>query len=276
MSVVGGARHDPRQWRYELLSGLMEILLMPEGTTTHAGSPGTAAAMVVKGMRSAPMVMSMIDAGFTDAAQRQAFQEEFHTAPFNDPFSRLAAERFQHQQLSTMTCLRADLVNDADWSRDLHVQTHRRKSGLDDCLLSLHRGSSGEDVIYAIYIFRSLSSQPSEGSPGSNESVTKRFSARERLLLDVIHRGLEGIYRVEESTHRLDPATGLRPRVRQALEYLLNGDTERQVALKMSISVHTVHDYVKSLYTHFGVSSRNELLARWVQNGGQLPPRETP
>jgi len=41
----------------------------------------------------------------------------------------------------------------------------------------------------------------------------------------------------------------------------------------MSLSVHTVHDYVKALHSHFGVSSRTELLARWVQTGGQIPPR---
>jgi len=35
--------------------------------------------------------------------------------------------------------------------------------------------------------------------------------------------------------------------------------------------VHTVHDYVKALHSHFGVSSRTELLARWLQTGGQIP-----
>jgi DNA-binding NarL/FixJ family response regulator len=81
------------------------------------------------------------------------------------------------------------------------------------------------------------------------------------------------MYRAEESTHRLNRATELPPRLRQTLECLLAGDTERQVALKLSLSVHTVHDYVKALYTHFGVSSRGELLSKWMQTSGQLPPR---
>jgi DNA-binding CsgD family transcriptional regulator len=34
---------------------------------------------------------------------------------------------------------------------------------------------------------------------------------------------------------------------------------------KLGISRHTVHDYVKSVYRRFGVSSRAELLARWVR-----------
>ncbi len=54
-------------------------------------------------------------------------------------------------------------------------------------------------------------------------------------------------------------------RERQTLELLLSGDAEKQIASHLSISRHTVHVYVKSLYKRFGVSSRGELLARWVR-----------
>jgi DNA-binding CsgD family transcriptional regulator len=54
-------------------------------------------------------------------------------------------------------------------------------------------------------------------------------------------------------------------RQRQTLELLLTGDAEKQIAARLSISRHTVHVYVKSLYKLFGVSSRGELLAKWVQ-----------
>ena len=57
----------------------------------------------------------------------------------------------------------------------------------------------------------------------------------------------------------------LAPRLRQTLEFLVAGDSERQVALKLKISQHTVHVYVKQLYKRFGVSSRGELLARFVR-----------
>jgi DNA-binding CsgD family transcriptional regulator len=55
------------------------------------------------------------------------------------------------------------------------------------------------------------------------------------------------------------------PRQRQTLELLLNGNAEKEIAARLAISRHTVHVYVKSLYKRFGVSSRAELLARWVQ-----------
>jgi DNA-binding CsgD family transcriptional regulator len=60
----------------------------------------------------------------------------------------------------------------------------------------------------------------------------------------------------------------LAPRMRQTLDRLVEGDSERQIALKLKISQHTVHVYVKKLYKRFGVSSRGELLARFVRGNG--------
>jgi DNA-binding NarL/FixJ family response regulator len=57
----------------------------------------------------------------------------------------------------------------------------------------------------------------------------------------------------------------LSPRMRQTLERLLAGDSEKQIAAKLGVSPHTVHVYVKSLYHEFEVCSRSELLARFIQ-----------
>jgi DNA-binding CsgD family transcriptional regulator len=57
----------------------------------------------------------------------------------------------------------------------------------------------------------------------------------------------------------------LSPRQRQTLELLLSGNAEKEIATHLAISRHTVHVYVKSIYKIFGVCSRGELLARWVQ-----------
>ena len=57
----------------------------------------------------------------------------------------------------------------------------------------------------------------------------------------------------------------LSPRLEQTLKYLLDGNSEKQVARHLKLSPHTVHVYVKALYRRFGVSSRAELLA-WHLN----------
>ncbi len=52
----------------------------------------------------------------------------------------------------------------------------------------------------------------------------------------------------------------LSPRLEQTLERLLTGDSEKQIARRLQLSPHTIHDYVKALYRHFDVSSRAELI----------------
>jgi DNA-binding CsgD family transcriptional regulator len=62
-----------------------------------------------------------------------------------------------------------------------------------------------------------------------------------------------------------DPNSGLSPRHRQTLQRLLAGDSEKQIAAHLGVSPHTVHVYVKALYRRFDVSSRGELLARFIR-----------
>lgn len=266
MGTLASLRNDPRNWRLELLTGLNQLLQAAAG-----------AAFILKhvnGDGASPALVSLFDVGFKSDLQRQAFLKEFNTAPFRDPLSKGALERFVAQQLPTFTCLRSEMVDDRAWNADLHVHTYRKATGTGDCIISLHRGNE-RGAAYAIYLFRAAISEPSEGAAAPGEArAGARFGLRERLLLDTMHRGLDWLYRAEEATHKMNRASALPPRLRQTLEFLLAGDTERQVALKMSLSVHTVHDYVKALYVHFGVSSRSELLSKWMQTSGQMPRKE--
>jgi DNA-binding NarL/FixJ family response regulator len=59
-------------------------------------------------------------------------------------------------------------------------------------------------------------------------------------------------------------------RLRQTLDLLLAGEGEKQIALKLTLSQHTVHDYVKAVYRLFGVNTRAELLALWVRKGKEI------
>ena len=57
---------------------------------------------------------------------------------------------------------------------------------------------------------------------------------------------------------------GLSPRHVETLEGLLAGDSEKQIAHKLGVSRNTVHVYVTALYRRFDVSSRGELLAKFL------------
>jgi len=99
---------------------------------------------------------------------------------------------------------------------------------------------------------------PVEGTPPQGDAVT-----RKRRLVALFCKMLgEQLLEGNSPPAAQEP---LSPRERQTLELLLAGNAEKEIASRLSISRHTVHVYVKSLYKRFGVNSRGELLARWVQ-----------
>jgi DNA-binding CsgD family transcriptional regulator len=61
----------------------------------------------------------------------------------------------------------------------------------------------------------------------------------------------------------------LSPRLRQTLVCVLQGDSEKQVAARLGLSLSTTHQYITALYRIFGVRSRSELLAHVLR---QLAP----
>jgi DNA-binding CsgD family transcriptional regulator len=258
MAELACVRDDPRRWRIEALAGMARML------------PAVAAgAFIIRLNREdpagVPTVASIFDFGFKGPAEHEAFLTEFNDAPFRDPLSKRALEAVQRSDRRTITVLRRDVVEDGEWYGSSNVERFRRLARVDDCVLSVHRfccgsagGSKGEPLIMVLAAFRGW------GDPA-------RFTARERQLVDSLHEGFEWLYRAEETLQRVTRATALSPRLRQTLDFLLAGNTEREVAGRMSISIHTVHDYVKALYVHFGVSSRGELMARWIQSGETLP-----
>ena len=90
------------------------------------------------------------------------------------------------------------------------------------------------------------------------------FTRRDGVLLRLLHAETAWVYRPDLPL-LLPDGTPLPPRQRQTLQLLLAGNSEKEIASQMCLSHNTVHHYVKALHRHFGVSSRSELLARWVR-----------
>ncbi len=53
---------------------------------------------------------------------------------------------------------------------------------------------------------------------------------------------------------------------RRVLDLLLTGRAEKEVAARLEVSPHTVHNHVKEIYRKMGVNSRPELLALFVSD----------
>jgi DNA-binding NarL/FixJ family response regulator len=72
----------------------------------------------------------------------------------------------------------------------------------------------------------------------------------------------EALERFDDSP--VDPLAGvepLSPRMRDTLDALMTGASEKEIAARLGVSPHTVHQYVKALYRRFEVTSRPELMA---------------
>jgi DNA-binding CsgD family transcriptional regulator len=88
------------------------------------------------------------------------------------------------------------------------------------------------------------------------------FSATEHKLVRMFHVELGRLWRKDVLKQAGDPTSDLPPRLSQTLAELLAGLSEKEIAAKLDLSRHTIHNYVKALHQRFEVSSRGELLAK--------------
>jgi DNA-binding NarL/FixJ family response regulator len=95
------------------------------------------------------------------------------------------------------------------------------------------------------------------------------FSDEDRAAVRLFHLEAPSLF--------AEPRVGLPPRLHHTFEGLLDGAADKDIALRVGLSVHTVREYVKSILRAYGVRSRAELLARHLARGPRpvpiLPPR---
>ena len=115
--------------------------------------------------------------------------------------------------------------------------------------------------------------------PGRPEAISidrpcsaPRFGPREVELLRLLHDEIAPLIGVRLATEEHLCRNGLSRRLAETLTLLLEGHSEKEVAAALSLSPRTVHDYVTTLYKHFEVSSRSELLAYFIR---RRPVRRT-
>ena len=125
-------------------------------------------------------------------------------------------------------------------------------SDLGDSLVSIHHRSGPTDVA---------------GIALHRERNDADFSVRDRKMMRLFMIELYRLYRDGE----LEAGQGellLPPRQQQVLERLLHGHSAKQIAAAMGLSQRTVEEYARGLYEKFGVTTRAELMARFLR---QLP-----
>lgn len=244
LRLVGECRdlgYDPGRWAPHMFAGLCRLVgaRAGNGGEVRLSGPGGPAAGT-----------AYFDAGLEP--QERALYLEFLSThglgkhPLADGFAPWREAGRQPGRVDART--RRQIVPDREWYASVCYNDYHRAIRIDHCLASpLQLGGDGS--------FNSIILHRSVGEAD--------FSERQRRLLHLFHAEL-GRLIGSVLVRPGDPAGpgALPPRVREALGRLLEGESEKQVAAGMGLSVPTVHQYVTALYRHYRVSSRAELLAR--------------
>lgn len=184
-------------------------------------------------------------------------QVHSNLAAFRDN-PRLSPALLEYHRLNRSAqelCLtRRDYIGDRDWYQSYDYEVIHQSYGTDATL----------------FCFRQLVA----GGPGESSGIVmlrakgrRDFSGRDRALVRETNARLSRL--VGKELARCDEPTPreLAPRCRQVLIGLLQGEGDKQVAARLSLGMHTVNEYTKLIYRHFGVRGRSELMARWIKRG---------
>jgi len=197
--------------------------------------------------------LSALDGGYANDQQRALlFQCVVHPdseVMLNKPMSA------ESVRLGHVTRTRRDLVPDPQWYNSDVYRAYRAPSGLDDAIFSVYQ--LGNDTVSGIGFHRRAGAPP--------------FGDRERCIVHLVLSEIEWLHRAGADVPAAESDSATTPRQNAILLMLLSGDSPKQIARKLRLSVHTVNDHMKALHKHFNVSTRGELLSKFISGGGPRP-----
>lgn len=189
-------------------------------------------------------VLSGQSEGLQERSAQEAIQLYLSTMVPTDPL----AEPLYSAPGRQVTMGREQIMNRLDWHYSEHFNEVRCAIGIDDCIATKIVLGAGHHVM-TVCVHRAPGERP--------------FTQRQWEVLDLFHSEMHRLLDVRSAKPLMD----LSPRMRQVLECMQVGDGAKQIAAKLSLSTHTVRDYIKALYERFNVRGRAELLACFLPAG---------
>lgn len=235
---------DPTIWRQHFFAGLMQLA----GGDVIVGGE-------MSGCQRGPLsTVGITDHGFEAGFNRQGWVnalDQFERDPYENPLFRKLLSLLESRDEASPS--REELMPHREWYRSDSYQLINRTLGADSVQHSWMRIPGFTDEFSALIMTRELGS--------------RQMSERQLEIVTEAHRQIVG--HIGAGLARFtDPAPSkLPPRVRQVLRCLLEGDSDKQIAKRLGLSAHTINQYTKTIYRHFAVSSRAQLMARWIKNG---------
>jgi DNA-binding CsgD family transcriptional regulator len=167
---------------------------------------------------------------------------------------RLAGEAVER---GAATALREELRPDAQWYRSVMFNEYHRPACIDGAAISFAVNRRTNHLV-------SLATLQDRSDPAP--------SPRIKSLLTLLNQQLAPLIGVALASNAQRGMRGLSTRLRQTLDALLCGESEKEIASRLGLSRATVHQYVGTLYQHFGVQSRAELMAYFLRRRPQSSP----
>lgn len=239
LAAVNGTSGDHLAKKRELMTGLASLV----------GADRWAWGMAAQMAPDKPSVhLSLVHGGFDEQLYARftiAYQHP-GMAEFHAPFAEELAVRQSH-----LTRLRGQFAPD---DRYLGSESHRLwlQAGVDDVIMSMR--PLGEGMFSIIGLYRAPSRPP--------------FSLRDGKVAHVILSGVPWLHGEGWDGRYTSPVRRLTPRERMTLDLLIQSYSREEIAGYLEISKHTVNQYAKSVFRHFGVHSQVELIARFKQGDG--------
>jgi DNA-binding CsgD family transcriptional regulator len=194
-------------------------------------------------LRSDDVATALIDGGWTSGQQRAKFLEALY-----DPRVRPMQARIQDAYRNTHITFDRDSLTQDEWQA---LDTLLASAGIGHFLVS----------------FYPLGEYASSGFGFYRRQDRAAFTGRDRAVVHVVCSQVDWLHRHGMDVPAKNKVVGLSRREREVMAFLLSGDSQKEVAHKLRLSEHTVGDYVKQIYKHFGVTSRAELLAHFISGG---------
>ena len=127
-----------------------------------------------------------------------------------------------------------------------------READLAPLILSMRPSADGQ--VSAVTLFRNFD--------------RPLFDERENRIAHVMLSSVPWLHNEAWPNHPRQRMGVLSPRLHTVINLLLQGMGRKQIAAQMGISIHTVNDYVKEVYSRFEVHSQSQLIRHFVQGDG--------
>ena len=229
-------RDQPTLRRQRMIDGLCELLGAWQGFSVHF-EHFTALEWV--------KVASLVTGGSPDARSLRWFAEwasrgRLREDPLVDESTRLPGPVVAHR--------RVELVDPQTHEQSGVYEGWYDPADVGDTLVGFHRGNDPSQA-------NGLALHRERGEPA--------FSERDRKMLRLFMVELYRLYRDGKLEPR-DAEPTVAPRQQQVLQCVLAGRSAKEIAYELAISQRTVEEYMRALYEKFGVTTRAELMAVFI------------